>query len=184
MSLDINHRKEQQGKDASKSMNHCLSAAVLFLRWLDKGSYWGITLVMGMMVIIVSVQVVLRYLFGASIDSADELARLFFVWTIFLAIPHGIRHGAHVGIDLVISKLPSVVEEQLFRIMSLVSMFLMIMLMMGAWQAIVDRWPELMPTLPITSAVFYIVLLICAVHSILHLAVLVCGGSKVWEVLP
>ena len=183
MSLDINHDQEQQDQKHSTYLSRCLSKAVLFLWWLDKGSYWGITLVMGMMVIIVSLQVVLRYFFGASIDSADELARLCFVWTIFLAIPHGIRHGSHVGIDLLISKLPRAIEEQLFRIMALVSMFLMIMLMIGAWQATIDRWPELMPTLPITSAVFYVVLLICAVHSILHLAVLVCGGSKIWEVL-
>ncbi|WP_436792257.1 TRAP transporter small permease [Amphritea atlantica] len=114
-------------------------------------------------------------------DSADELARLCFVWTIFLAIPHGIRHGAHVGIDLLVHKLPAGIEETLLRVMALVSMFLMVMIMMGSWQATIDRWPELMPTLPITSAVYYIALLVCAVHSILHLAVLAWGGSKIWE---
>lgn len=182
MSPDINHRTDN--KVPLTLSRVCLGKVLHLLRWLDKGSYWGITVVMAVMVTIVSVQVVLRYLFGASIDSADELARLCFVWTIFLAVPHGIRHGAHVGIDLLVQKLPKGIEEILLRIMALVSMFLMVMLVMGSWQATVDRWPELMPTLPITSAIYYIALLVCAIHSLLHLAVLAWGGSKIWENQP
>src|SRR6187200_3297770 len=52
------------------------------------------------MVAVVSAQVALRYGFNRSIDWADEVGRLAFVWAIFLAIPLGVRDGAHIGIDL------------------------------------------------------------------------------------
>jgi TRAP-type C4-dicarboxylate transport system permease small subunit len=39
------------------------------------------------MVAVVSAQVALRYGFNRSIDWADEVGRLAFVWAIFLAIP-------------------------------------------------------------------------------------------------
>ncbi|MFT6903484.1 MAG: TRAP-type C4-dicarboxylate transport system permease small subunit [Oleiphilaceae bacterium] len=151
------------------------------IEWTDIASYWTIVITMGLMVMIVSLQVLWRYVLGSSIDSADELARLFFVWTIFLAIPHGIKSGAHIGIDLLVVRLPDNYREILFRVITAVSCLLMLTVMFGAWTAMLDRWPELMPTLPITSAIYYIALLICGTHSFMHLVFLSWGGSKAWE---
>lgn len=171
----------QSSRAQPSSLSRTLYQARKWLMNLDQLSYWIIVAVMGLMVVIVSVQVLCRYALGTSIDSADELARLFFVWTIFLAIPHGIKRGVHVGIDLLVIRLPEKPKENLFRVIALVSCALMLMVMLGAYQATLDRWPELMPTLPITSAVYYIALLICGAHSLLHLLILVWGGSTVWE---
>jgi hypothetical protein len=38
-----------------------------------------------------------------------------------------------------------------------------------------------MPTLPITSAVYYIAVLVCGAHALLHLALLAWGGSRTWQ---
>ena len=48
---------------------------------------------------LVSVQVLLRYAFKNSIGWADEVSRLLFVSSIFLAIPLGMKEGAHIGIE-------------------------------------------------------------------------------------
>ncbi|MCQ9617895.1 TRAP transporter small permease [Paenalcaligenes niemegkensis] len=151
-----------------------------FLKRLDQFTYWIIVAMIGGMTILVALQVILRYFFGTSIDSADELSRLLFVWSIFIAIPHGVRHGVHVGIDVFVSLLPSAAREVIFRLTCVVSLLLMALVFLGAWTAVIERWPELMPTLPISSAVFYIPLLICAGHSFLHLLLLLRCGSKTW----
>ncbi|PMR77810.1 TRAP transporter small permease [Billgrantia endophytica] len=148
---------------------------------LDTATYGVIVLTMGAMVLIVSLQVFWRYVLGSSIDSADELSRLFFVWSIFLAIPHGVKHGVHVGIDLFVMMMPAGLREMLFKLMAVISTALMLLVMLGAFVATLDRWPELMPTLPITSAVYYIAVLICGGHAFLHLALLAWGGSRTWE---
>jgi TRAP-type transport system small permease protein len=148
---------------------------------IDAVTYWGIVAAMAGMSILVSLQVVMRYFFSSSIDSADELSRLFFVWAIFLAIPHGVKHGVHVGIDLFVRMMAPGVQEKLFRIMAGLGALLMIMVMFGGWVATVDRWPELMPTLPVSSGVYYIAVLVTGVHSLLHLALLAWGGSRTWE---
>jgi TRAP-type C4-dicarboxylate transport system permease small subunit len=170
-------KKPWSGKNSMKIFQQARSV----ITCVDSSSYWIIVMTMGLMVIIVSVQVLWRYVLGSSIDSADELARLFFVWTIFLAIPHGIKRGSHIGIDLLVVNLPESYREILFRIIAGASSILMLTVMFGAWTAMLDRWPELMPTLPITSAVYYIALLICGTHSFMHLTFLVWGGSKAWE---
>jgi TRAP-type transport system small permease protein len=59
-----------------------------------------VILAMAAMVTVVAAQVGLRYMLNQSFDWADELSRLLFVRSIFLAIPLGIKRGAHVSIEL------------------------------------------------------------------------------------
>ncbi|GHE21629.1 TRAP transporter small permease [Halomonas urumqiensis] len=139
------------------------------LALLDRTSYYAILVAMATMTVLVSAQVVARYLLSTSIDSADELSRLCFVWAIFLAIPHGIKVGIHVGIDALVTHLPERLQESLARLMALVGALMMAMLFWISLGAVADKWQELMPTLPITAAVFYIAVLICAGHCCLHL---------------
>ncbi|OHY78836.1 hypothetical protein [Marinobacter sp. AC-23] len=44
--------------------------------------------------------------------------------------------------------------------------------------AVGDKWQQLMPTVPVTAAVFYIAVLISAGHSLLHLI------AQVFEIEP
>lgn len=132
------------------------------------------------MSLLVTAQVFWRHVLGSSIDSADELSRLLFVWAMFLAIPHGIKFGVHVGIDLLIGYLKPEVRESIFRLTSAAGGVLMAAVFIASWIATGEKWQQLMPTLPITSAVFYICVLICAVHSLLHLILYAWGGSSIW----
>lgn len=151
-----------------------------FLDKVDFVAYWTVIVVMATMTVIVVTQVFYRYVLSSSIDAADELSRLFFVWAIFLAIPHGIKYGIHVGIDLLVRIMPARIQNVLFRISCIASAILMVVTFIVGWQATMDKWPELMPTLPFTAAVFYIPVLICTGHSFLHLIALAWGGPTTW----
>lgn len=142
---------------------------VMALGLLDRTSYYAVIVAMGLMTALVATQVFSRYVLSTSIDSADELSRLCFVWAIFLAIPHGIKTGIHVGIDALVSLMPSTLQAHLARLMALCSAALMATLFWLALGAVMDKWQELMPTINVTAAVFYIAVLICAGHSCLHL---------------
>ncbi len=151
-----------------------------FIDKMDFVAYWAVNLVMGAMTALVVTQVFFRYVLSSSIDAADELSRLFFVWSIFLAIPHGIKYGIHVGIDLLVRCMPARIQVVLFRVSCIASAILMIVTFTVCWTATMDKWPELMPTLPFTAAVFYIPVLICTGHSFLHLLALTWGGPNTW----
>ncbi|MDX1606858.1 MAG: TRAP transporter small permease [Candidatus Competibacterales bacterium] len=151
------------------------------LRGIDRLSYGVIVIVMALMSLILAAQVVARYGLGTSIDSANELSRLFFVWSIFLAIPHGIKYGVHVGIDVFVVMLPYRFQEILFRIIAAAGAVLMGLLLTVSWTAAADKWQELMPTLPVTAALYYIAVVIATGHSLLHLVALTWGGPRTWE---
>ncbi|WP_180898138.1 TRAP transporter small permease [Martelella soudanensis] len=121
------------------------------------------------MVVVVSAQVVMRYVFNSSFDWADEISRLAFVATIFIAIPLGIREGSHVSIDMLVSRLPATSRRNLARLMSLVAAGLMGIVF---WTAIITArvtWSERLGTLDLTSSVFFFPIIIGAAHAALHL---------------
>jgi TRAP-type C4-dicarboxylate transport system permease small subunit len=151
------------------------------VRSIDRLSFWAIVLCMALMAVLVSAQVFFRYILSSSIDSADELSRLFFVWAIFLAIPHGIKSGVHVGIDVIVRRLQESLRIQLARLMSLASAILMGLVFIMTISVVDDKWQELMPTMEITAAVYYIAVLIATGHAFLHLLVLAWGGPAIWE---
>jgi TRAP-type transport system small permease protein len=147
---------------------------------LDAVSRWAIVLTMSAMTIMVSLQVFWRYVLGSSIDSADELSRLFFVWVIFLSIPHGVKYSVHVGIDLLVTNLPVHVRDRLFRLVSAASAALMAAVFYASIVATMDKWQELMPTLSVSAGLYYVAVLISAAHAFLHLALYAWQGRGLW----
>ena len=154
---------------------------ITWLRRIDRLSFWAIVICMALMAALVSAQVFFRYILSSSIDSADELSRLFFVWAMFLASPHGVKSHIHVGIDVFVRRLSENLRAQIARLMSLASAILMGLVFIVTISVVGDKWQELMPTMEITAAVYYIAVLIATGHAFLHLMVLAWGGPNVWQ---
>ncbi len=77
------------------------------LRFLK--SYWlemFTCLLLLAMVVLVSMQVMLRYIFGTGVFWAEEFVRYAYIWLIFFGSVIAIRQNAHIGLDLVTEKLP------------------------------------------------------------------------------
>ena len=168
----------QAGPRGGLGIDRCRRA----LDKLDAVSRWVIIAAMAAMTILIVTQVFFRYMLSNSIDWAEESARITFVWAIFLAIPHGIRRGIHVGIDVVVNLLPSDWQDRLFRLSAILGIVLMAVVLVFAVRVTGDTWNTRLPTIDLTSAIYYIAVLIAAGHSILHLTLLGWGGSSTWQV--
>ncbi len=66
----------------------------------------AMVLCLGLMVLMVFGNVVLRYGFNASITVSEELSRWLFVWMTFLGAVVGLIQHAHLGTDALLSRLP------------------------------------------------------------------------------
>ncbi|WP_311947067.1 TRAP transporter small permease subunit [Halomonas piscis] len=89
-----------------------------------------------------------------------------------------IKVGIHVGIDALVNLLPKAIQCRLQRLMALLSAALMAALVWISIGAVADKWQQLMPTIPITAAVFYIPVLLSAGHCCLHLI------AQAWQIEP
>jgi TRAP-type C4-dicarboxylate transport system permease small subunit len=139
------------------------------LNTLDHAIMALLLVAVGAMVGVVSAQVVLRYGFNLSIDWADEISRLAFVWSIFLAIPLGVRQGAHIGIDIVVQKLPLPVQAGLRRVAAVLSAAMMAMIAWASLGVAREQWDELMATLDWSVGWFIVPVGAGALLSALHL---------------
>ncbi len=139
------------------------------LNLLDRAVTAALLVAVLAMVGVVASQVVLRYGFNRSIDWADEVSRLACVWSIFLAIPLGVRQGAHIGIDIVLAKLPPAVQGALRRLAALVSALMMAAIAWAALGVAREQWDELMSTLDWSVGWFIVPVGVGAALSALHL---------------
>ncbi|MCF3933159.1 TRAP transporter small permease [Acuticoccus sp. M5D2P5] len=62
---------------------------------------------MATVVVVIMVQVVLRYVFNDSLSWAEELVRYTIVWMSFLGAGMGIARGAHIVMGLLVGILPA-----------------------------------------------------------------------------
>jgi TRAP-type C4-dicarboxylate transport system permease small subunit len=153
-----------------------LGAFELFLDKLDWLMGKIVIASMTVMVVVVVAQVFLRYVLNISLDWAEELSRLSFVWSVFFAIPLGIKRGAHVGVSLITDRLPMLMQSTLFRIMSALAAIMMAVVAYEATVLTRDQWDEPMSTLDISVGLFMVPLCIGAVHALLHLLFGVFNG--------
>ena len=149
------------------------------LRIMDTLSRHLLITVMAILVTLVVTQVFCRYVLAESIDAAYEISRLCFVWVIFLAIPHGLRSGAHVGIDIFINLAPRPVRQAAFRITSAIGAALMALVAVQAVQVAHTSWDQLLPTVSASYGLFYVAVVISAVHCCLHFVRLASLGEDV-----
>jgi TRAP-type transport system small permease protein len=139
------------------------------LERLDAVAKWTIIAAMAAMIAVVSLQVALRYLLNTSLDWSDEVSRLLFVWSIFLAIPLGIREGAHVGIDFLVGRLPGPARRWLGFGTTLAAAVLMAVLFYETIAVARETWDENLPTLDVSTGWFLVAVGVSAGHSVLHL---------------
>jgi TRAP-type transport system small permease protein len=149
---------------------------VVGLAALDVAAAWTIVALVTVMVAVVSAQVFMRYALNSSIGWADEVSRLMFVWSIFLAIPLGIRLGAHIGIEMLTARLPAPVRDLLARAVALLGAALMALVCYEAAVITWDQWDEQMASVNASAALFILALFIGCGHAALHLAWIVLTG--------
>ena len=108
------------------------------------------------MVALVFCQVALRYVFGYSIVWTEEVARYAFVWATFIGASLALRVGAHIGVRLLIDKLPRR-WRRVFEIAAnaLVLVFICISLYVGT-QATLRAWKQQTAILQMPMAIPYL----------------------------
>ncbi|MBN2643888.1 MAG: TRAP transporter small permease [Desulfuromonadaceae bacterium] len=80
-------------------------------RYLELFSTTVMVLTMTVATLVAFVNVVLRYLFNASLTWAGELTSYLFIWSALFGAAYGFKIGMHLGVTVVIQKLPPKVAK-------------------------------------------------------------------------
>lgn len=95
-------------KKIVNALNHFEEAAIVFL--------------FAVMVVVIFVQVIMRYVFNNSLYWSEELGKFIFVWISWLGISLGERYGEHIKITMLVDRLP----YRLAQIVNIVSEIIVI----------------------------------------------------------
>jgi len=71
---------------------------------LDRIEEILISLFLGVSTLLVFAQVVARYVFNSGFTWAPELVEYFFLWTVMIGASYGVKHGVHLGVDILVTK--------------------------------------------------------------------------------
>lgn len=74
---------------------------------------------LALMVIIIFIQVIMRYLFNNSLSWSEELVRYLFIWQIWLGASVGIKNNDHIRIEILTKKLQGKSRELLEILLNL-----------------------------------------------------------------
>ena len=108
-----------------------------------------IAILLALMVILVFSNVVLRYGFNSGITVSEELSRWFFVWMIFLGAVVAIKERAHLGTDMLVSRLPAFGKKFCLVLTYSLMIYITALFFKGSWdQAVINLDVEA----PVTGA--------------------------------
>ncbi len=100
----------------------------LFFRFLDKFEDTSVTILYGLMVVVIFLQVFFRFVVRASLPWSEEVARYVMAYAIFIGAAIAAKEGAHIGILAVVNKFPKSAEKYTKTFAMLVSFFFSIVL--------------------------------------------------------
>lgn len=81
------------------------------IRYIDKLEEILLVLMFIFMVLIIFVQVIMRYVFNNSLAWSEELGKFLFVWLSWVGISIGAKSGEHIKITLLIDKMPAPIAK-------------------------------------------------------------------------
>ena len=106
------------------------------------------------MIVLVIMNVFLRYLFSYSIFWAEEVATICFVWCVFVGASATYKHKMDMGIDVLIRKAPAKVEQAIRFLVHLILLALNAYIFYISIVFTLIAWEKPTAVLGISSAIF------------------------------
>jgi TRAP-type transport system small permease protein len=112
-------------------------------------------LCLGLMVLMVFGNVVLRYGFNSGITMSEELSRWLFVWMTFMGAVVALRGHGHLGTDALVSRLPVAGKKVCLGLTHLIMAYMCWLMGCGAWSQTVINYGTSSAVMEASMAWFY-----------------------------
>jgi TRAP-type transport system small permease protein len=130
------------------------------------------------MVLIVFFNVIGRYYLNTSLDWSEEVARFMLVWLVFLGSVLAYEKDEHLGLDILVKKLPPRAAALVGILADLLIMFAIGLLIFGGYRMAVDSWDWWSIAVPIPLGVIYVIVPLCGGIMMLQTLAKLCGHIR------
>lgn len=136
---------------------------------------------LALMVVLVFVNVVLRYALNSGITLSEELSRWLFVWLVLVGAACALREHGHMGSEFVTARLSARGRRVCWVLAQNATLGILVLLLWGGWQLVLVNYPVEAPTSRWSMAILY---LPCAVFAALGLCVVAAQLLRVLAGAP
>lgn len=96
------------------------------------------------MIGLVFLNVILRYFFETGLVWSEEVARLCFIYLVYLGTVGAARENRHLGVETILEKVPGKLQKGLYTAVQLIILWVMVLLVQASWAlsslAVGDNW--------------------------------------------
>ncbi len=142
------------------------STTALVARRMGNALYGVLTAVMAMslllMLILVFGNVVMRYVFNSGIMISEEVARMTFVWLIFIGSVLAFRAKQHLAVNMLVVRLPVKQQKVIHILRQLLILAVLWLLIDGGWAQTIIGLSTVTPVAGVPIAVFSGAVWFCA----------------------
>jgi TRAP-type C4-dicarboxylate transport system permease small subunit len=114
-----------------------------------------IAFMLAVMVVLVFGNVVLRYGFNSGITVSEEVSRWLFIWMTFLGAVVALKEHGHLGVDMVVQRLPKAGKKACLAIGHVVMLYVVWLLFQGSVAQARINWDVTAPTTGASMAIVY-----------------------------
>ena len=139
------------------------------------------------MIVLVFMNVLLRYLFSTGFAWSEEIARLCFIYLVYLGSIGAMRDNQHLIIDSVLTRVPVLAQKIIYTLVQAGIIWVMGILIMGSWQLVVhnlgDRWVATQFPIYLVYAIGLVTGVSITIIALANIYRLVVLGMSVGELL-
>ena len=110
---------------------------------------------LALMVVLVFTNVVMRYAFNSGITVSEELSRWLFVWVTFLGAIVAMHEGAHLGSDMLVSRLSVRGKKFCLLLGHLLMLFVCWLMFKGSLDQVKVNWDSTSAVMEVSMGLFY-----------------------------
>ena len=110
---------------------------------------------LALMVVLVFTNVVMRYAFNSGITVSEELSRWLFVWVTFLGAIVAMHEGAHLGTDMLVSRLSVRGKKLCLLLGHLLMLFVCWLMFKGSLDQVKVNWDSTSAVMEVSMGLFY-----------------------------
>jgi len=122
---------------------------------LNRAAEWACLVLMTVLVLDLMLGVFSRYVLVSTFTWYDEVARVAFVWSVFLGAAVGVRRGAHFGLHIVVDRLPPRARRFALLATPVVVIVLAVVLVQQGWYFAEHGWFQQTPVMGLPKAWVY-----------------------------
>lgn len=126
-----------------------------FINAYSRALGWLMVIALGLMVVMVFGNVVMRYGFNSGITLSEELSRWLFVWMTFMGAVVALNERAHLGTDSLVSRLPVNGQKLCLGLSHVAMLFICWLIFKGSLEQTKINWTSTSAVMETSMGYFY-----------------------------